>query len=37
VAFTYGDAMHLSAVTAIPSGKPHTNDANFWFNQDLSK
>ena len=37
VTFTYGDAMHLPAITAISSGKNYTYDANFWFNQDLSK
>lgn len=38
VTFTYGDAMHPSAVTFNPAtGKNYTYDANFWFNQDLSK
>ena len=35
VTFTYCDAMHLSAVIAISSGKTYNYDANF--NQDLSK
>ena len=37
VTFTYGDAMHLSAVTAISTGKNYTYDANFWLNQDFSR
>jgi hypothetical protein len=36
--FTYGDAMHSSAVTFNPAtGKTYTYDANFWLNQDFSK
>lgn len=36
--FTYGDAMHPSAVTVNPAtGKNYTYDADIWFNQDLSK
>ena len=38
VTFTYGDAMHPSAVTVNPAtGKNYTYDADIWFNQDLSK
>ena len=38
VVFTYGDAMHPSAVTFNPAtGKTYTYDANFKFNQDRSK